>query len=162
MAITGLEGTEADRKEILRLHNQWMRANVHLDIAAATGVFVGGSGFHGFNLNGHTYGKHDEWMKLWDFLHGVMDIVDLREETDLRLSIDRDMAFLTFEATIALENASAAASGMSLPATAVPMRFRGTEIFIRRDENGARNWKMWHCHYSPHAPAGEPRPGFGD
>lgn len=165
MTMPGFEGSDADRKEIIRLHNQWMRANAHFDIASAVGVFVGGDGFHGFNLNGHTYGKRDEWVKLWTFLKSVMDIGDVRGEKDLRVNLRGDMAWLSFEAEIvanAMRDAATAASGIALPADPVVMRFRGSEVYVRQDETGARAWKMWHCHYSPCAPADEPRPAFGD
>jgi hypothetical protein len=165
VAIAGFEGTEADRREIIRLHNQWMRANVNFNIPDAVGVFVGGNGFHGFNLNGHTYGKRDEWVQLWTFLKNVMVIGDVRNEKDLRVNIRGDMAWVSFEADLiakALENAKPTESGQTLPTEPMSMQFRGSEVYVRQDDIGAKNWKMWHCHYSPHAPAGEPRPAFGD
>jgi SnoaL-like domain len=155
---------ETDRAEIMRLHNEWMRANCGLVVEGMRGVFVGGDRFQGFNLNGHTYFQRDEWERLWRYLCTVMQIAEIVDEKIEKLAIRGDTAWLAFEATItvrALPQAGAASSGLQLPVELVPMRFRGTEVFVREDENGRPAWKMWHVHYSPCAPASEPRPGFG-
>jgi SnoaL-like domain len=154
---------EQDHKEILRLHNQWMKANVGFDIDGMRGVFVGGDRFQGFNLNGHTYFKRAEWEQLWTHLRGVMQIMEATDEKILKLEIRGDAAWLAFESTIpvrALPSAGAKSSGIELPTQIMSIKFRGSEVFVREDENGKPVWKMWHCHFSPCAPATEPRPGF--
>jgi hypothetical protein len=154
---------EQDRSEILRLHNQWMRANAGFDIDAMCGVFVGGDRFQGFNLNGHTYFQRAEWERLWSHLRGVMEILPVTGEKIIKLEIRGNAAWLAFESMIlvrAVQGAAAKSSGIELPTDAVEIKFRGSEVFVREDENGKPVWKMWHCHFSPCAPAHEPRPGF--
>jgi hypothetical protein len=159
------QNLEQDRVEIMRLHNQWMRANCGLVVDGMRGVFVGGDRFQGFNLNGHTYFRRDEWERLWNYLRTVMEIAQIVDEQILKLEIRDGAAWLAFEATITAralpQAASASSSGLPLPTELVPMRFRGSEFFLREDESGRPVWKMWHVHYSPCAPANEPRPGFG-
>jgi len=154
---------EADRAEILRLHELWMRANCGLHIDAMREVFVGGAHFQGFNLNGHTYFQFDEWAQLWTYLRTVMQMTDVVEQQIINLEIRADTAYLTFEATAvvrALPHAEEKSSGLELPVEPARLKFRGTEIYLREDENQRRNWKMWHCHYSAAAPSTEARPGF--
>ncbi|HVA77126.1 MAG TPA: nuclear transport factor 2 family protein [Candidatus Binataceae bacterium] len=158
-------GIYRDSMRRAKHHAQWMRANANFNIEDAVAVFVGGDGFHGFNLNRHTYGKRDEWVQLWTFLKNVMIIGDVRDEKDLRVNIRGDVAWVSFAADLvanALSSAGSAESGMALPTEPMSMHFRGSEVYVRKDDSGPKNWKMWRCHYSPHAPANEPRPAFGD
>jgi hypothetical protein len=152
-----------DRDEILRVHGVWMRANCGLDVAGLREAFVGGDHFQGFNLNAYTYNQRDEWERLWRYLRTVMDITGVCDEKVIRLEIRGDMAWLAFESTLtaqARKGAGSGTSGVALPDVPTDMRLRGTEIFVRADEAGRPVWKMWHCHYSPCAPADTPRPGF--
>lgn len=94
-----------------------------------------------------------------------MIIGDVRDEKDLRVNIRGDMAWVRSKPIWflnALEQAGTAESGMALPKGPMSMHFRGSEVYVRQDDTGAKNWQMWHCHYSPHAPKDEPRPAFGD
>jgi hypothetical protein len=159
---TGASTLARDRDEILRVHRVWMRANCGLDVTGMREAFVGGGYFQGFNLNAHTYYQRDEWEQLWRYLKTVMAITNVHDEQILRLEIRGDMAWLAFEASLTahgLKVAGDSTSGVALPETPTDIRFRGTEIFVRADENGRAVWKMWHCHYSPSAP-GTTRPGF--
>lgn len=157
------DNIEQDRKEILRLHNVWMRANAGFDLDGMREAFVGGDHFQGFNLNGHTYFQRAEWERLWTHLQGVMEILPATDEKILRLEIRGDAAWLAFESVIpvrALTGAQAKSSGIDLPTETLSIKFRGSEVFVREDDGGKKVWKMWHCHFSPCAPANEPRPGF--
>lgn len=157
------DAIESDRAEIMRLHNQWMRANCGLVLEGMQGVFVGGDRFQGFNLNGHTYHQRSEWEQLWRYLKTVMDITSVSDERIIKFEIRGNMALLSFESRIeasAKAGAGAKSSGMEIPPAPTAMKFRGTEVYLREDEAGKPAWKMWHCHYSPCAPDSEPRPGF--
>ena len=158
------ERTEADRSEIMRLHREWMRANVGLNIDGMRAVFVGGDNFQGFNLNGYTYYQRNEWQQLWRHLRGVIDITRTGNEPSgddriIKFVIRGDAAYLTFESALTFAPVASAAAASKAPTT---MRFRGTEVYLREDESGRPQWKMWHCHYSPMPAGNRPRPGFPD
>ncbi|MEA2623973.1 MAG: hypothetical protein QOD06_18 [Candidatus Binatota bacterium] len=157
------DALEADRREITRLHEIWFEANRGFRIEGMREVFAGGNRFHGFNLNGHTYGDREEWTTLWRHYQKTLDITDVPKVEKLHVVVKGDVAWLTCEATIRFRALSGPGTGSAaLPAddTIASAKFRGTEVYVREDEDGRPVWKMWHCHYSPSAPETEPRPGF--
>lgn len=146
-----------DRKEIERLHAKWMKAQFGLIVGDMQDVFVGADKFHGFNLNLHTYNGIGEWTTLWNHYKNALDIAGVPERTQSRLEIRGDMAWLSFEGVIRLRGGVTAGQAIE---QVTPVRFRGTEVYLREDDGGRPVWKMWHCHYSPCAPEGEAKPGF--
>lgn len=63
--LTG--GSEADREEILRLHEQYIDVNTRFDWEALTPLFSPAADATYFNLNGHTYNGREHWLRLWKF-----------------------------------------------------------------------------------------------
>ena len=63
--LTG--GTEADRKEILRLHEKYIDVNTRFDWEGLTPLYSPAPDATYFNLNGHTYNGREHWLRLWKF-----------------------------------------------------------------------------------------------
>jgi hypothetical protein len=163
MATQATPDAEKDRQEILRLHNEWWNANCGLHIDGMRRVFAGGDKFHGFNLNLHTYYGIEEWTKLWEHYQKTIDITEVPETRDMRVFVKGDVGWFTCEGTLkvkALRASGTGSSALKADESVTSFRFRGTEVYVREDAEGNPVWKMWHCHYSPCAPEGEPHPGF--
>jgi len=149
---------EDDRREILRLHDDWWEANRDWDIPKMRGVF-GGERYLQYNLNGHPYYGLGEKTKLWEALDGSIKIPDISEPIDLRLEIVGDVGWLACENVVRVE----LAAGLEVPGVPkTPFRIRSTEIYHRDDGSGKPVWKMWHFHCSATAADSEPRVPFGD
>ena len=63
--LTG--GSEADRSEILRLHERYIDVNTRFDWQNLQPLFSAAPEATYFNLNGHTYNGRDHWIRLWKF-----------------------------------------------------------------------------------------------
>ena len=63
--LTG--GSEADRNEILRLHEKYIDVNTRFDWENLQPIFSPSPDAIYFNLNGHTYNGAAHWSRLWDF-----------------------------------------------------------------------------------------------
>ena len=61
--LTG--GSEADRNEILRLHERYIDVNTRFDWQNLQPLFSAAPEAAYFNLNGHTYNTRDHWTRLW-------------------------------------------------------------------------------------------------
>ena len=149
---------EDDRREILRLHQDWWEANRDWDIPKMRSVFAG-ERYLQYNLNGHPYYGLGEKTKLWEALAGSITIPDISEPIDLRLEIVGDVAWLACENVVRVE----LAPGLEVPGIPkTPFRIRSTEVYQRDDGEGNRRWKMWHFHCSRTAAEDEARLPFGD
>jgi ketosteroid isomerase-like protein len=144
---------QQDIQEITRLHNLWAKANRVGSIPMMREAFVGGDKFFGYNLNGWAYSGIEEWATLWKFLMGSKARVKLGEDEDLNIIVRGETAWLTCTADFAITMED----GTAIPGSG---RFRSTEIYVREDESGNPNWKMWHSHFSWAAPKDQPRMGF--
>jgi len=60
-------GSEADRRKLLELHEEYLVANGEFDWAAIKPMWSEASHATFFNLNGHTYNGAAHWSRLWDF-----------------------------------------------------------------------------------------------
>lgn len=137
-----------DRAEILRLHNQWFRANEGLRIDQMQDVMAG-EAFHHFNLNGFSYGGVKEISKLWEALPAAFELVALKNDADLRVHVRGDMGWVSLESEVELIMVDQEGSGnMKGEGERVTMPFRITEIYVRDDGDGNPTWKMWHFHCS--------------
>ncbi len=149
---------EEDRREILRLHQDWWEANRDWDIAKMRSVFAG-ERYLQYNLNGHPYYGLGEKTKLWEALDGSIKIPDISEPIGLRLEIVGDVAWLACENVVRVQ----LAPGLEVPGVPkTPFRIRSTEVYHRDDGTGNPVWKMWHFHCSPTAGEEDPRVPFGD
>jgi hypothetical protein len=62
-----LGGSEADRKELLRLLDQYIDANASFDLEKLQPIWSEIPEATFFNLNGHTYSGVSHWRRLWEF-----------------------------------------------------------------------------------------------
>ena len=60
-------GSEADRKELLRLLNEYIEANASFDLDKLQPIWSEIPEATFFNLNGHTYNGAAHWRRLWQF-----------------------------------------------------------------------------------------------
>lgn len=155
-----------DRREILRLHHQWLQSNHTIDIPRMRECFAEGGEYLMFNLNGHPYYGLQEKTELWEHYRQQIDIPVPPKDTFLELKIRGDVAWLACEGVTPFRNTGEEGTGAEMLPGGVDepilVRWRATEVYVRDDGNGNPVWKMWHYHCSPLAPEDEPRPAFGD
>ena len=60
-------GSEADRKQLLQLLDDYIEANEHFDWERLAPIWSELTEATFFNLNGHTYNGADHWRRLWAF-----------------------------------------------------------------------------------------------
>src|SRR5262245_22901219 len=60
-------GTEADRKQILELHERYIEANARFDWQMLEPIWSEAPEATFFNLNGHTYNGREHWFRLWRY-----------------------------------------------------------------------------------------------
>lgn len=162
--------TERDIEEIRRIHREWWASNKGLDVERMSACFA--PDYLMWNLNGHPYYSLAEKEHLFHYYQQHMVPTDPPLVWDVRVHVDRDLAYLTAEGILPVTVASEEGSGSSLIDSMAPryerrgnevqFRFRETSVFRRDDGAGNAEWRIWHFHCSPLAPEDEPRPGFGD
>lgn len=149
-----------DSREILRIHKQWWKANVGLDMAAMQACFPSGNALSMFNRNGFNYFGVDELTKVWEhYAKGPSRLI--QTVAVLRLVVSSDIAWLLCE--LKYRRVAPVSEGHWEPAdTDQVFGSKATEIYHRDDGNGQPDWKMWHFHSSALQPDGESRPAFDD
>lgn len=155
-----------DINEVWRLHRDWMEANRQQSTPLMRQTFVGGDKFHGFNLNGHEYVTIEEWATLWDTFNPDLKMTNV-ETSNERIVMKGNVGWVTYDGTLTLKATRPHGAGIAKD-THIPfgedgtltVPFHGTDVCVKEDENGEPNWKMWHFHCSPQAPAGSRKPGF--
>lgn len=152
------ERWEQDRREILRVHDQWWESNRDFDIEKMRGAFAREQ-YLQYNLTGHPYYGLEEKTRLWEALQGAMTIPEISPPQNLRLEIVGDMAWLACENIIRVEVPEGVELG-AIPST--PFRVRSTEVYQRDDGQANPEWRIWHFHCSPAAAEDEPRVPMGD
>jgi len=60
-------GSEADRKQILQLHADYIDVNSRFDWVNLEPIWSAAPEATFFNLNGHTYNGRHHWIRLWKF-----------------------------------------------------------------------------------------------
>lgn len=165
-----MDDNEQDVTEIRRVHREWWASNNGLDVERMRKCFA--PDYLMWNLNGHPYYSLEEKVALFRYYQDHMVPTDPPELWDIRVTVDRDMAYVTAEGILPVTVASDEGSGSSLIDAMAPryerrgdevlFRFRETSVFRRDDGAGNREWRIWHFHCSPLAPADEPRPCFRD
>ena len=150
-----------DTREVLRVHQQWWKANVGLDMAAMKECFPSGDSFSMFNRNGFTYYGVDELTKLWEhYSQGPPRLI--QTVAIVRLEVSSDMAWLICElkyrrvSPVTTDNHWEPANADEVFGS------KATEIYHRDDGNGQPEWRMWHFQSGALHPAGENRPAFDD
>lgn len=170
LAPQAMAGYEEDVRAIRHIHRQWWASNRGLDVDKMRECFA--PDYLMWNLNGHPYFSLDEKVNLFQYYKGHLVPTEAPELWDIRVTVDRDMAYLTAEGILPVVARSSEGSGSAIMDAATPLyerrgetvrfRFRETTVFRRDDGRGNRVWRIWHFHCSPLAPDDEPRPGFGD
>ncbi len=160
-SVTGT-GNEADRAAVLAIHQQWLRANVGLDIPAMRECFPAGDRFSMFNRNSYTYFGIDEVTRLWQWFRDT-EVPPRMTQTDaiLRLEVDGDTAWIVYEMTYARVAPVTSARHWEVLDGEV-FGSKATEIYRRDDGAGRPVWKMWHFQSAPLQPLEFPRPAFDD
>ena len=150
-----------DTSEILRIHQQWWKANVGLDIDSMQQCFPSGDAFSMFNRNGFTYFGVDELTKLWEhYSEGPPRLI--QTVAVLRLVVGGDMAWLICE--LKYRRVSPVTSDDHWEPAGVDQVFgsKATEIYHRDDGNGNPEWRMWHFQSGALHSGEENRPAFDD
>lgn len=156
--ITSLD---PDSQEVLRVHQQWWKANVGLDMASMQECFPSGNAFSMFNRNGFTYFGVDELTKLWEhYSQGPPRLI--QTVAVLRLEVSADIAWLICE--LKYRRVAPVTDANHWEPTNVDEIFgsKATEIYHRDDGEGRPEWRMWHFHSGPLHAADESRPAFDD
>ena len=146
----GFSGSEADRKRILELHQQYLDSNLTLDTEALRKLWSENPACVFFNGNGYTYYGIDHWTKLWDFYRDQVKTAEPWRSTDERLMGGGDMALLTCERICKVDWTG---EGEAASFTGGVWKTRSTEVYVR--EKG--DWRCVHLHIS--TAADPPRPG---
>jgi hypothetical protein len=161
MARPTISTLDYDRREIIRLHKQWWKANVGLDIPAMQECFPSGMSFSMFNRNGFNYFGIDELTKLWEhYSQGPPRVI--QTVAILRLAVSSDIAWLICELQYRRVAPVSDASHWEPVNEGGIFGSKATEIYHRDDGDGRPEWRMWHFHSGPLQSADEPRPGFGN
>jgi hypothetical protein len=142
--------TDQDLAEIRRVHDAWMDSNLGLVNEKMVPLFAD-PGYLQYNLNGHTYRSVHEKAKLWDGFHQIgFDLADLEIVEEPLIYAEGDLGYLC--AVYRVQIVGTASSGFMVP-QGDPVTFRLTEVYRRDDGKGNPEWKIWHFHASPAAPA---------
>ena len=162
--------SEADLREIRRIHRQWWASNRGLDVEMMQECFA--PDYLMWNLNSHPYFSLEEKVALFEYYKAHMVPTEPVELWDVHITAGTDMAYITSEGVLPVTVTSGDGSGSAIMDCAAPLyerrgkvmrfRFRETTVLRRDDGRGGKSWKIWHFHCSPLAPEHEPRPGFGD
>lgn len=146
-----MSDVDKDIAAILEVHNGWFASNLGLVAEAMLPFFPEGDGYLQFNLNGFTYNGVADKARLWRNLNAIgVDIVRIAETEPPTVQVFGDVALLTCEAEADLVLPTA--TGALENSGATP--FRVTEFYRRDDGRGGADWRIWHMHCSPSAPAG--------
>lgn len=159
MQRANITSLDHDSREILRVHKQWWKANVGLDIPAMQACFPSGEAFSMFNRNGFNYFGVDELTKVWKhYAKGPPRLIQTVAVS--RLVVGSDIAWLLCE--LKYRRVSPVTSEGHWEPTNTDQVFgsKATEIYHRDDGNGKPEWRMWHFHSSALQPDGEARPAF--
>ena len=162
MQRANITSLDHDSREILRIHKQWWKANVGLDIPSMQACFPSGNALSMFNRNGFNYFGIDELTKVWEhYAEGPPRLI--QTVAVLRLVVSSDIAWLLCELKYR-RVASVTSESHWEPTNSADQVFgsKATEIYHRDDGNGRPDWKMWHFHSSALQPADQNRPAFDD
>ena len=146
-------GTDADRKEILRLHEKYIDVNARFDWENLQPIFSGAPEATYFNLNGHTYKGREHWTRLWKFY--VQNVQSgYWTPYDIGGTVTGDLArgVVPSRDAAAMDRHRNRRRATSTTTTRNSIS-RSTMVF--RKEDG--QWRVVHVHFSP-GDSG-PRPG---
>jgi ketosteroid isomerase-like protein len=145
-------GTDADRKEILRLHEKYIDVNARFDWENLQPIFSPAPEATYFNLNGHTYRGREHWTKLWKFY--VQNVQSgYWTPYDIGGTVTGDLAVVWCH-----RETQRKWTGTEPPPRDINyanQKFFSRSTMVFRKEDG--QWRVVHAHFSP-GDSG-PRPG---
>jgi len=148
--LTG--GSEADREEILRLHEQYIDVNTRFDWEALTPLYSPAADATYFNLNGHTYNGREHWLRLWKF-YGRNVASTYWTPFDIGGVVTGDLGVVWCHRKTRRKWTGKEPPPRNIHYDDSEFISRSTMVF--RKEDG--QWRVVHAHFSP-ADSG-PRPG---
>jgi ketosteroid isomerase-like protein len=148
--LTG--GSEADRKEILRLHEKYIDVNTRFDWEGLTPLYSPSPEATYFNLNGHTYNGRDHWIRLWKF-YGQNVASTYWTPFDIGGVVTGDLAVVWCHRKTRRQWTGKEPPPRNINYDNTEFISRSTMVFRREDGQ----WRVVHAHFSP-ADSG-PRPG---
>jgi len=145
-------GTQRDREQLLKLHDDYIDANARFDREKLHPIWSKAPEAVFFNLNGHTYRGRDHWLRLWEF-YGKNVQSSHWTPFDLGGVVSGDMAVIWCH-----RRTRRHWTGKEPPPERI--HYDGEEFITRstmvfRKEDG--EWRVVHAHFSPSSSA--PRPG---
>jgi hypothetical protein len=152
MSETLVGGTDADRKEILNLHERYLDLNARFDWQSLEAIFSPAPEATYFNLNGHTYNGRDHWLRLWRF-YGQNVRSAYWTPYDMGGTVADDLAVVWCHRQTQRQWTGNRPPTRDLNYDNTQFVSRSTMVF--RKEDGA--WRVVHAHFSPGDPG--PRPG---
>jgi ketosteroid isomerase-like protein len=145
-------GTDADRQEILRLHEKYIDVNARFDWGNLQPLFSGAPEATYFNLNGHTYKGREHWTRLWKFyIQNVQS--GYWTHYDIGGTVTDDLAVVWCH-----RETQRTWTGKEPPPRDINyanQKFFSRSTMVFRKEDG--QWRVVHAHFSP-GDSG-PRPG---
>jgi ketosteroid isomerase-like protein len=151
--------TELDA--IAAIEDRWMHANNRISMDLMREVWTEDPEAVLYSGTLHTYRGVEEWAKKWHVYEKTFSVEKV-DVDDRRITVSGDMAYASYVVTVHLrqfdERGSLCDAFEMEQDNTVPVPFRGTDVLMK---DGAGEWKLVHCHYSPVPPPDEERPGFG-
>jgi ketosteroid isomerase-like protein len=152
MIETLVGGTEEDRKEILKLHEEYLDLNARFDWQNLQAVFSPAPEATYFNLNGHTYNGREHWTELWRF-YGKNVQSAYWTPYDIGGTVANDLAVIWCHRKTRRQWIGKGSPPRNINYDNTQFVSRSTMVF--RKEDG--QWRVVHAHFSPGDPG--PRPG---
>lgn len=131
-------GSEEDRHQLERLHNDFLRANDVLDYEALCQVWDSTATNRHFNTNGFTYENLADWENIWNFYRPQFKLVGPYTPGRLHVIIRGDMACLSADFV------SRNKEWIGNTEVHNPPYYRATQVAVRTDAG----WKVVHAHFS--------------
>ena len=145
-------GSEADRKKLLQVLDQYIGANEHFDWDRLAPIWSERPEATFFNLNGHTYNGREHWFRLWKF-YGQNVASSHWTPFDLGGVVGDDMAVVWCHRRTKRRWTGTAPPPENIHYGGEEFITRSTMVFHK--EKG--DWRVVHTHFSQ-ASSGE-RPG---
>ncbi len=136
-----------DRETILNLHNDWITANLSVDVAyLERAVASGPDEFVMFNNNESNYYGKTGFIDLWKAIAAAIPTdasPATLDDRDVRVTVVGDVAWVTYLAEFKVDLGPSFGDAAEFNGGS-----RGTEIWRRLEGE----WQCVHIHCSPHVP----------
>jgi ketosteroid isomerase-like protein len=140
-AVTFDGGTDADREELLAIHNTFVAANDVLDNERLRSIWSPDPDTVFFNANGFNYYGLEDWLRVWDYYRPRLVVLQPSRTGHVRITIGADMALITDDWIARFRTWKGHEDEPNFNTTPY---FRSTQV-CRREAGG---WKVIHAHFS--------------